>query len=156
MTLPSAPASRPMISVAPVRRSRTSSVVHAPAGDRVAERSTVVALAVAVGDPHHDERAVRQGHGARRHADGDRNSVSRSIVVVSHGPPRGTIDRQDLAGAASWSIQTAIELPSASVATAGSTKDGNDDGSGSRGSHCGRHRRGRDRTAGARPRGARP
>ena len=72
-----------------VSRSRTSSVVHSPLGERVAERRTVSPFAVR--SASHTTTNEPPGTAAARGAAPARagKSVSRSTVAVSHGPPRG-------------------------------------------------------------------
>ena len=87
MTLPSAPASKSVISVLS-GRSRTSSVVHTPAGERVAERSTSSLSLRSATQTTTNEPSGKATARAAMSMSG-RKSGSRSIVVSSHGPPRG-------------------------------------------------------------------
>ena len=133
VTLPSAPASSAARPDAAVVGSRSSSAVHAPAGERVAERSTG-RVAVAVGDPDHDERAVGRATATRRDLGLERAPGS---SVVGRAPRAAARAVGGGHGAeAVWSIHTATELPSASVATSGA--DGPAvDACGSASSHAG-------------------
>src|SRR6476661_4423749 len=87
VTLPSVLASRKLTPV--VLRSRTSSVVHVPLGERVAERRTTEPIPVR--SASHTTTKAPFGRATARGATSVRNGKlgSRSTGVVSHGPPRG-------------------------------------------------------------------
>ena len=140
VTLPSAARLERRRSPSQHARSRTSSARPLAAGERVAERSTVSPSPLRSATHTATNAPFGSDHGARRSRSTSWTSGVEVRSVVSHGPPRGPVDAPGPRRPAR-PIQTATELPSASVATSGPRRCGRRRRCGSAASHVRRRER---------------